>query len=303
MKTLPYLVIIMVILSCGESIDPDERRLVRIEATSYTGYVLHREYLHDRQGRIIKILSHVDDDEPVVTATITYGINEIMIVSYPKEDPRIDQTRSVRLILNADGLTEKRIELRHEVSVDPGTQPPMERFYYDTLVFEYDASGFVATSSRNRYDSTWISSTRNRVRHVSSNCTFKIESDNLISSREYWEYPIIDRDGDSIVYTGGSMEEQTLFSYSKSYPNRTDFKNFIVLSEYKIEHETYTPAFYKHMPDQVKQHNINKDLIGEVFFDHGWTIDIERTYNDEGFLSLLKIPDGTQYREIKYFYR
>jgi hypothetical protein len=159
---LIFLALVVLVFACDKSDDPAARRLTRTEARSYTGYIMHTNYEYDGQGRIIKIRQQKDDEEPVELVTITYEGNDAVLLSHPTFDPSFDYTTKVRLTLNADGLPQKRIEYTYRVSKMIRVQPP-EAFIYDTLMFEYDASGFLAKTRQSRYDSLWIDPTHTRV--------------------------------------------------------------------------------------------------------------------------------------------
>ena len=276
--------------------------LVRTESVSYSGFVQHTIYEHDRNGRIITIKEARDDAEPAVTVTITYTENEVVLLSAPDWDPSLNQTKKVVLTLDGSGRTQKRIEYTYK-------QPKLvessyESFVYDTLHFEYDASGFLIKTEGSRYDSTWIDATRNQVTRATSHATYTIQSGNVVAIDEFVEYPRVSREGGLTIHGGGSSEYHKIFKYTKSYPNKADFRNAAVLNEYKQYFDLPLNMNWSNMPDQVVQSTKDRHINGTVIFEIESTIEMERIYNGDGLLSAIMIPRGNvQYIETRHFYR
>ena len=287
--------------ACNENNDK-ATTLVRVESTSYSGFVQHTIYEYDNQGRIIVIREARDDEKAAVKVTITYSGNEAVLISTPDWDPSLIQTSRVVLTLDPSGRPHMRTEYTHKQPKLAGSG--FESFVYDTLYFEYDASGFLVRTRGNRYDSTWVSDTRNQVARVTSNAAYTIESGNLIAIDEYVDYPKETRDGGSITWGGGSSEYHTVFKYSKAYSNKTDFRNAAILNEYMERFEAPLDRSWANMPDQVIQSITDRDMNGTIVFEIESTIDMERIYNNDGMLSSVLIPPGnTEFIETRYFYR
>lgn len=300
MRKLGILLVALTVLACDDPVDDRVATLVRTESKSYTGFIAYTEYDHDRFGRITMITRRIDDEAPVVLANISYNNNEVVILSTPDFDPAYNQTTEVHLTINDEGLTSKRTEYTHRTPKVPGAHGV--EFTYDTLIFEYSA-GLVTKTFGHRYDSSASSPTSTRVVRSTSAATYTNEAGNVIAVDTQIDYPIVTREGGTTTLSGGSSRYLTNFNYSKSYPNKTDFRNAAVLNEYKEYYEQMFNASYKSMPDQVVRSTVDKDHEGTIIFTITTTVDMERTYNENGFLSSLKIPANTQYREVNYFYR
>jgi hypothetical protein len=298
-KTLSFVLISLIILSCDDG-DSIEDRLSRIEANSYTGYVLYTKFAYDRQGRIVSITQNRDNDAPSVI-TVSYNGNEAVILSSPDYDPVYTQSTTVYLTLDATGLTQKRIAHTHKVPANSFTLS--QTSIYDTTIYEYDGGGFLKKYQGSRYDSSWGDGTRYSVRRMTSVGTFTTEGGNVIALDEFYSYPGFTRNGDEITYSGGSSEYHKVFGYAKSYPNKTDFRNAGVLNEYRENHEAFLNRNYNNMPDQVLITSTDRDMNGIVIFNLSSTKDMERIYGKDGLLSSLKIPKGTQFRQTNYFYQ
>ena len=125
-----------------------------------------------------------------------------------------------------------------------------------------------------------------------------------MASDEYVTYPYTTTQGGVTTISGGSSEYHQVFHYSKAFPNQRDFKNAAVLNEYKDRYEPALNSNYKNMPDQVLSSNIDRDMNGTVIFTGNGTTDIDRIYDEKGFLSSVSIlTPTTQYRKIDFFYR
>jgi hypothetical protein len=290
MRTITLLFLSLIVLSCDEFGASKAKRLFQVEAHSYSGYVLHTNYGYDKEGRITTITNYKDDEEPEIAATISYKANEAIILSDPDFDPAYKQKSEVHLFLNAKGLTQKRIESTRWLGIAEFNLNS-ERFIYDTLLFEYDAAGFLKKTIRSRYDSTWFNSKSNSVRKVSSTATYTTQGGNLIAIDEYAVFPVISRDDNMTTVTEGSSEYHCVFNYTKAYPNKTDFKNAAVLNEYLQPYEGILNPNYKNMHDQYVSGNLPP-------------IDIERIYNSDGLLSTVNIEPGhTQYTQTNFSYK
>lgn len=299
MRIITIILLSLIVFGCNEFGDHEAGRLVRIEAWSYTGYVLHTQYGYDKQGRITTITQYKDNEEPVVIVSITYNGNEAVLLS----STEFNQNTKVVLTLTGSGLTQRRIEYTHKVSTTNDVLPS-ETFVYDTLVFEYDVLGFLTKTKGSRYDSTsWVNLARNQVRRVTTDGTYTVDSGNITASEDFIVYRVVTREENTSNLSGGSSERHSVFNYTKSYPNKTDFSNAAILNEYKQYHEAFLNINYLHMPDQVISTTIDRDLNDEVFFYIEVTRDMERVYNGNGLLSSVRIPEHTQYTEVNYFYQ
>ena len=301
MRFVVVLFSMCLIFACSEN-DDKATILARTEAVSYSGFHQHTIYEYDNQGRIIVIKEARDDEKAAVKVTITYNGDEVILQSTPDWDPSLNQTSRVVLTLGPNGRPHMRTEYTRKQPKLAGSA--FESFVYDTLHFEYDASGFLVRTRGNRYDSTWISETRNQVTRATSDATYTIEAGNLTAIDEYVDYPKETRDGGSVTLGGGSSEYHTVFKYTKAYPNKADFGNAAILNEYRQSFEPPMNINWANMPDQVVQSTTDRDINGTVVFEIESTIDMERIYNNDGMLSSVIIPPGnTQFIETRYFYR
>ena len=302
MKILTLTFFIVLVFSCKKSGSSASTLLSRTEYTSYNGDVLYNEYGYDGMGRITSITQHINTAQPAIAVTIEYNGNEATLISHPQNEPTMDQTQEVILTLDADGKLLKRIGYTHGVSKASSPQPS-ELFSYDTLVCEYDAAGLLKNKTEGRYDSSWVNPTYTLSARLNSTTSFTSADGNLVSSDEYVIYPRTTRKNGIVTLSGGSSEYHNVFDYSKSYPNRMDFKNAAILNEFRYDYEPLLNSSYKNMHNQMVTNNTDKDLNGTVVFTSGNTIDAERIYNSDGLLSVDHITPGhTQYITVNYFY-
>ena len=288
--------------SCKKSGDSVSARLIRTESTDYNGDVFYTEYGYDNQGRITTITEHKNNEQPAVPVTISYQGNEAVLLSFPEADPLYNQTTEVHLALDASGRMLKRIEYTYYVIKTSTLQLP-EKFRYDTLLCEYDASGLLKKTTESRYDSSWTDPTTYSVTRLSYTSSYTTDAGNLTGSDEYAVYPVISTKTGVTTVSGGSSEYHNVFRYMKSFPNKTDFKNAAVLNEYALYYEPWLNISHQNMPDQVIKSTVDKDINGAVIFSFTSTIDIERSYNTDGLLSSVHVlSHNTPYPEINYFY-
>jgi hypothetical protein len=292
----------LILFSCAKSTDADVTKLLRTEATDYNGNILYTEYNYDHNERIT-IIRHAEyNGQPADTITVSYNGNEAILLSFPKDDPVYKKTKEVRLALDANGKMLKRIAYTHGISMLPAVYLT-ERFIYDTLTAAYDAAGFLKETKEGLYDSTRVDPSYYNVRNLSSTVTYTTISGNVTKSDEFAVYPGIMHQADTNIISGGSSEYHSVFSYTKSFPNKTDFRNAAVLNEYRDYYEAFLDINYKNMTDQVVQSSTDKDINGTIIFSGGSTVDITRSYNTEGLLSEVNIlTPATQFRKILYFY-
>jgi hypothetical protein len=302
MRIFFLIFISLFLFSCKKSSDSVATRLLRTESTDYNGNVFHSEYGYDKMDRITTITEYENNEPPAVAVTISYHANEAVLLSFPDDDPVYNQNKEVHLTLDANGRMLKRIEYTHGVAKTPPVQPT-EKFRYDTLLCEYDASGLLKKTTQRRYDSTWVDPTYNTTTRLTSTVSYTMEAGNLTSSDEYAVYPVITRKGGIITASGGSSEYHNVFRYTKSFPNKSDFKNSAVLNEYLLYYEPPLNISQKNMPEQVIRSSTDKDINGSVIFTGNSTIDIERSYNADGLMSSVNVlSHNTPYSQINYFY-
>lgn len=305
MKKVGIVVMTLFLFTCNSDDDDANkaRILTRIEALSYSGFVENTFYEHDQQGRIIKKRKQRDDGDFSESFTATYSGNEITLTYEPYHDPLFTQSTHVVLTIDERGKPEKRIEYTLKESND-GSVVPTRQFIYDTLYYEYDAAGFLARTMGKRYDSTWIGDNHHRVMRSASTATYTMESGNLVSIEDVTDWPIVTQNGNTTVHGGGSSQNKIVFKYGQSYPNKTDFRNAVVLNQFRRDYEPILNENYANMPDQAIITYKNKDINGDVTFVlENSVINMERVYNSEGMLSSLRIPGGTQFIETNYFYQ
>jgi hypothetical protein len=301
MKLSICLIVSLTLFSCKKSGNTD-LRLSRTEAANYFGYILHTEYSYDDKGRIINIKEHENNAPPVVMVSITYNGNEATLLSFPKNEPLINKTKEVRLLLDGSGKMLRKIGYIYGLSTNPAILP-IETFTYDTLVCTYDAAGFLKETKSSLYDSARGDQDYSRAGRLTSMASFTTQAGNVTNSDEQATYTTTTRQGGVTTISGGSSEYHYVFNYSRSFPNQTDFKNTAVLNEYRFYYEPFLDINYKHLPDRVTINSTDRDLNGVVNFTINSIIEMERAYNAKGLLSSVNIPsNNTQYRKINYFY-
>jgi hypothetical protein len=206
------------------------------------------------------------------------------------------------LTLDANGKMLKRIEYTQNQSRTV-VLPTAGNFTEDTLLCEYDATGLLNKTTQSRYDSNWSDPIYYSARRITDTATYTNDADNLTKINEYAVYPVHASQGGVVTVAGGTSEYHNEFRYTKSFPNKTDFKNAAVLNEYMLYYELPLNINYQNMPDQVIRNTTDRDINGAVIFSGTSTIDIERAYNTDGLLSSVNVlSHNTPYTTINYFY-
>ncbi|PWU02577.1 MAG: hypothetical protein C5B52_04965 [Bacteroidetes bacterium] len=302
MKTLVFIVIVLSFISCNKNAENLSGRLVKMESTDYTGQVLTTDYKYDSQKRIIEIRQYLNNFDSAYVVTINYNGNEITLLSNPNTEPLYDQSEEVRLTVDESGKLLRRIEFIHGISKSYPGQPP-ETFRYDTLIYEYDVAGLLKSTSESMYDSIFVNANFTSSTRLSSNVSYTNSGGNLISTDEYVVYPRITRQGSNVDTSGGSSEYHNTFSYSKGFPNLADFRNAVILNEFKLYYESPFNSNYKNMPDQVVRNSTDRDSRGAIIFTGSSTIDMDRAYGSDGLLTSVNIPShNTPYNNIQFIY-
>ena len=302
MRTFNLILILIVFFSCNKSYDSAASRLIRTEFTDYKGNIFYSEYGYDDQGRIITITNHENSGQPDVAVTINYNGTGAILLSHPDTEPLYNRTTEVHLTLDANGRMLKRIEYTQDFSKTLVVQAG-GKFAKDTLLCEYDAAGLLKKTTESRYDSAWSDPISYRASKLTATSSYTNNAGNLTTFDEYAVYPVNTSSGGVISVSGGTSEYHNEFRYTKSFPNKTDFKNAAVLNEYVQYYEVFLNSNYNNMPDQVIRNTVDKDINGAVIFSGISTIDIERAYNTDGLLSSVSIlSHNTPYTMINYFY-
>ncbi|MET0637622.1 MAG: hypothetical protein ABWZ25_16455 [Chitinophagaceae bacterium] len=302
-KSFIWAFLLVVFHSCKKDNDPADLRLDKLESTDYVNNVVITEYTYDNQGRMTSISKKRNNEDPVVTVTISYNGNEATLLSFPDYDPSLNQQSEVRFILDASGKPLKRTEFTKRISKNIPIYPHQE-YINDTLIYEYDAAGLLKQTTGSRRDSIWIQADHTVTRKITVINSYSNVAGNLVSSDEYITYPSTETQGGVITISGGSSRYRKTFYYTKGYPNKTDFKNAFVLNEYRLSHESLLNSNYKNMHEEVAIHNMDWDINGAVIFDSKGNITMDRTYDGNGFLSSVIIPPGsTQDVRIIYSYK
>ncbi|MEO6837812.1 MAG: hypothetical protein ABI185_05460, partial [Ginsengibacter sp.] len=152
MKISIFLVLSLIFFSCKKS-NESVTKLLRTESTDYNGVLLITEYAYNSDDRIISIKQPENSATPAAEYIITYNGNEITMLSYPKNDPVYITTKEVHLTMDANGKPLKEIGYTHSIGSQTYNSSST-KFSYDTLVYMYDAAGFLKETKQTSYDSS-----------------------------------------------------------------------------------------------------------------------------------------------------
>ena len=293
MKPATILILLGVYLfSCKkDDIDPNEVRLLAVTSVLPTGETNNMQFTYDGNGRITKVTSNTNAGTLSPRFSISYSGNEILMVSPPLTTPGVTGTDSIKLYLRPDGNIDHRIVVRYYELFGPNNLP-QRSYYYDTTHYQYDGAGLRTGFVFNWLDTTWFnpgqvtthsSRTNGNFTMINSNGNLVQQSGSAIS---VWT---------TFNSTGGSStmsridESSEVYEYSKSYPNKMDFKNAAVLEQLYLFNTPINPR-YKNLPDKISYSQVSKNPNGTIISTNAFSMIPQHTFNSYGFVKTRFFP-------------
>lgn len=318
MKMLFIAIISLLLFSCKKNEAPANQgpiKLIRKEATNYNGELVKMEYVYDAQGRITTIKKAINSAPLSDAVTITYNGNEITLVSQPVDPNNRPHTfdKIVRLTVDASGKLLRKIGYAY---LENGGLFPFKRFLYDTLTCEYDPAGYLLTTTRNFVDSSRSIGRSTYEYRVTNRDSLTTIGGNLTRKIEHLQFThhTTNDSGATTYFAAGTATKSKVYSYTKSYPNKADFKNIIVLNETQ-DFEGLTDYYnwmdliepfaagYQNIADNTEVQNVERDNSGNITDGYTTNFEFERTYTADSLLSTVDaLTPGTYYIKIRYFY-
>lgn len=306
MRKLISLFFLFVFWSCKKDVNPGSIRLTRTEARDYHDSTLFSDYQYDNQGRIISISEQRNTGTLKIAVTVSYNGNEVIMQSNPATDPFYTLDKTVHLTLGTDGRLIKKTTYVHRVLVNPVIIGPPEGFFTDTSYFNYDNAGLLSSSFRSGLDSSYTSPDTYSLWRFTYSINYTNSGNNLTASEDSFAYNRNNIINGVSQHTAGNIVSQTVYGYTRAFPNKIDFRNAAVLSEYWLDYFSFvTPLseMYRNQPDQINVITTEWDAAGTYNNTYRSTTDLGRTYNGSGFLSAINVlTNTTAYRKINFIY-
>jgi hypothetical protein len=264
-KFVYYFFLICLLSACKK--DPavtGENRLTKTTIVGSSSYKSEFEY--DASGRLVKNTSSQNGNAPVVQTQLNYTGNEIAI-SYPTEPSGI-QT-DTRYQLDGQNRPIKRTYSNLLTTTNPNG--PEKHFDSETTDYVYNALGSLASyagvikDSLSYYPTTGV--LQNSVDNISYTAVFEIFAGNLKSVKKtsLRNYTQVNQPGGTYNIQE-TIEETTVFSYDKNYPNHFDFKNAFLFTELSVLpiHDYFPNALFLNYPNKAVTTKITKNAAGVV---------------------------------------
>jgi hypothetical protein len=247
-------------------------------------------FTYDEQGRISSASSDLDPQTSIAKADVSYSGDE-MTISYGSNPTGIQ--KQIKYTLDASGKPMKRIESMLEIEVL--TDQETRHYRYDTTRYEYDANGLLSHASGSKYDSTSISAATiySSAKRESSQSEYINTNNNLTELNILSSYSL---DSDGFI-TNGSSENKFLFGYDKSYANKMDFKNALLLTDLGVIVNFPYPLNkgYTNFPNHVTETMVHKDEAGTVTFSKEFSATLNLTFDTNGLVKTLNNESENPY--------
>jgi hypothetical protein len=265
-------------------------RLIAIEFRSSPDSLTGRtNFIYDGQDRIIQIVSN-ENRTTKVQMDVAYFPGEIRIVKplYGAYDmPLID---TIRFIRESNERVVTRLE--HYYQMYQEYNGTLEEEQWDTATFHYDVVGFMMKEfhSIRHHGISGATDTYCTVRR-NSTITYTNSNGNLvrkhllsISTLSYDNTP--DWTGSS-----GIFESTSDYEYSKSFPNKMDFTNSIILNEWGFFTSISIDKHFQNLPEKITTADVSTSVNENSSYFYQRSSRYSVTYNSDGLLATISNPD------------
>ena len=268
---------------------PEEVRLVGADVYSDNG-VQHEIIDYNADGKITKISFQFNNDAPKTRFGVSYSGNEIIIVEPPVINNATELRDTVRLQLNPNGTISKRIHSSF-FEVKPPTAEAQRTYVKDTTLYQYDIEGLLARKTLSKQDSTWTTNPAvppTSVIFTNEMTDYTVVNRNVTAANTTRNTLIVSRTPTRVFTSSNSGTTNSIFEYSKAYPNKTDFSNAAILDEMDLF--TLRPMYkeYSLLPTKLTESYTDKDQNGAVISSGTYSTDYIFEYNFFGLVSSVR---------------
>jgi YD repeat-containing protein len=291
----PCLLTLALFTSCEKDndppVNPDEVRLTGVDAKNNNGDVWQTRLEYDASGKISRATIQRNNGPVSASYNISYSSNEVVLAAQPYNDASLTNTDTIRLLLDANGRLVRRTQYTFLEFKAP-VNNPQRTFIYDTIHYEYDAAGLLNKKIHGNTDSTWfnppfsLSTTNIRTTGVSN---YNNQNGNVVSVDEKDTMRSVNRQNNQVFLNTETTETNTLFEYSRAFPNKTDFTNAVILNELNLFGSPLNRN-YRNLPELISSSTIKKSANGTVISNDQSAINQQFTYNAYGFVATKTTP-------------
>ena len=286
MRNCKYFVFLLIVFTgCKKNDIPVTGDFHLVRATIVGGWPYKAEFGYDASGRLLKQTVSNNANDAVVMTHFNYTGNEIAI-SYPDNPSFIQQ--DTRYLVDAQNRPAKRVY--HDEDSYNSEFGPQKQFRSETTDYEYDANGYLIRQTGIFKDSTSYYPSAAGILTVTLEVNtyiviHEIADGNLKSIKKTTQQNIQLLQG-GIYSRQQTIEETTVFSYDKNYPNHFDFANAFLLNEAKVlPFTSYFPDLrFSNYPNKAVTTKVTKDASGTIISTETSTKEYNLTFNTNGYL-------------------
>jgi len=289
----PLLTVLSLAVACKKNthVNTDEARLETMKTTDSSGKVTALTFPYDQQGRIAGYVYTAPNGSGTSQASVVYFGNEITIYYTPSNSATFTSSSVVWYKLNANNVPDRRIEA-DIVHVNDATGK-QDEITTDTTDYFYDASGLLIKATGSYFDTTWYKDYTGFPQietHRTKYTRDYTNSNNMMTA-------VVINKVDNYIAIRGTIVTGTeytdanyTFEYNHKYPNKTDFKNAVVLGEFGVifNKDYLMNKAYTYIPDKITYAETVRYLSGtpaSTSFSN--TVNLTWGYNGYGFISSL----------------
>jgi hypothetical protein len=306
-KIITSLLVLSIILACNKknSVVAEETRLLKIKISDAASPdIFYFSFDYNTAGKITKISTSVNNNNPETYAVITYTGPEIIITAPPVSNTALDAASEIRYTTDAAGKPLKRISYERYQYKAPINNPQVT-VITDTALYSYDNFGLPAKVEGSNLDTTWYNPGTVQTTNLYSlyTATYTNMDNNLTQIAKTTNIAGRYKQNAGVFISSRRMEEVYKYSYTGDYSNQLDFTNAVILSELDILFNTeyILNKAYKSLPNKITYSMITKDLLnGTTINSDNSTQNAVVKFNEKGLIASITVGNNQSVKEFIY---
>jgi len=284
----------------NKDFNPDEVRLTGVDIPSTNGDIAHIVFEYNSAGKISSVRSAMNSDAPAAIFDVLYSGNEIILAKPEQNSSGIVLRDTTRLIID-NNRVQKRIEYSFAEFKAP-SNIPQRTFTYDTVIYEYDATGLLKKTVQSRRDTTWFNpgsvQTNTETRHGTE--TYTNTNRNLTAIDGVIDFSTVSQQNGQTYISKRSTVNTTTFQYTKNSANKMDFSNAAIVNELALFTNAPLNPNYANLPDKQSFTYTEKDDNGTVVSTQTFDASFLFDYNSYGFLKTYELVTPNTKKNLVY---